>query len=66
MVLAPGLGAGFIELKKDEQSPVSDAQREFGALCRRLGISYALTFGRDQPIRVLEEWGACRRQASAA
>jgi len=55
---------GFIELKRDAQSPISDAQIDFGRLCRLLGIPYALCVGRDEPIRVLEDWGAVRRQAA--
>ena len=29
-------------------------------------IPYALTVGRDEPIKVLEQWGAVRRQATRA
>ena len=61
--LAPGC-VGFIELKRDEHSPVSDAQIDFGRLCMKLGVPYALCVGRDEPIRVLEHWGIVRRQAA--
>jgi hypothetical protein len=66
MVIAPQLGSvtGFIELKRDLKSPVSDAQREFGELCGQRGIPYVVAVGRDEPIRVLEAWGAVRRAAA--
>ena len=55
---------GFIELKREERSPISDAQIDFGKLCMKLGVPYALCVGRDEPIRVLEAWGVVRRQAA--
>ena len=64
MVLAPGLPVGFIELKRDRRSPISDAQIEFGRLCDKLGVRYAVAIGRDEPIRVLEAWGAVKRAAA--
>ena len=64
LVLAPGLPVGFIELKRDHKSPLSDAQIEFGKLCRQLDIPYAVVVGRDEPIRVLEAFGAVRRAAA--
>jgi hypothetical protein len=64
LVLAPGLPVGFIELKKDATSPVSNAQREFGALCARLGVRFAICSGRDEPIQLLEQWNVVRRAAA--
>lgn len=64
LVLAPGLPTGFIELKRDWDSPLSDDQRDFGRLCERLGIPYAVCVGRDEPVRLLEAWGAVRRAAA--
>jgi hypothetical protein len=64
LVLAPGLPVAFIELKRDHKSPLSDAQIEFGKLCDKLGVRYAVAVGRDEPIRVLEAWGATRRAAA--
>jgi hypothetical protein len=66
LVITPSLpgSVGFIELKRDERSPVSDAQFDFGALCLKLGVPYALCVGRDEPIRVLEHWGVVRRAAA--
>ena len=66
LVLAPSLPGrvGFIELKREERSPLSDAQHDFAALCRLLGVAYALCIGRDQPIRLLEAWGVVRKAAA--
>jgi hypothetical protein len=68
IVLGPRIpgGVGFIELKRDHKSPISDAQQTFGALCEKLGVAFAVAVGRDAPIMVLEEWNVVRRQASAA
>jgi hypothetical protein len=61
----PGIGsAGFIELKRDPYSKRTDAQWKFAELTLALGIPYAVTFGRDQPIRILEAWGVVRRPAA--
>ena len=57
---------GFIELKRDENSTVSDAQRDFAMRCHALGIPYERTIGRDEPITVLEDWGAVRKQTTRA
>lgn len=65
-VIAPTLPVGFVELKRDEDSDVSDAQRGFGKLCHALGIPYAICVGRDEPIKVLTEWGAVRPARAAA
>jgi hypothetical protein len=61
--LPPGC-VGFIELKREEHSPVSNAQRDFGRLCMKLGVPYALCVGRDEPIRLLEHWGVVRTAAA--
>ncbi|MHC1549416.1 hypothetical protein [Phyllobacterium sp. K27] len=63
MVIAPGLPIGFIELKADRGN-VTGAQRDFQLLCLQRGIPIAITFGRDQPIHVLEHWNVVRRAAS--
>ena len=64
LVLAPDLTVGFIELKRDDDSDISDEQRDFGSLCMQLGIPYAICIGRDEPITMLEAWGAVRRAAA--
>ena len=66
LVLAPTLPVGFIELKRDERSPISDAQHDFAMACHKLAIPYERAIGRDEPIRVLEQWGVVRAQARAA
>jgi hypothetical protein len=66
LVLAPGIGVGFIELKKDPASRPTDAQIVFGKLCAILRVPHTFCYGRDEPIRVLEEWGAVKRPAVAA
>jgi len=64
LVLAPELPVGFMELKRDWDSPISDDQLDFGKLCMRLGVAYTVAVGRDEPIRMLEAWGAVRRAAA--
>ena len=64
VVLAPGLPVGFIELKRDERSPISDDQRQFALLCQRICVRHAFAVGRDEPIAILEEWGVVRRAAA--
>jgi hypothetical protein len=66
LVLTPRIRVGFMELKRDERSKRTDEQIEFGRLCLGLGVAYAICVGRDEPIRVLEDWGAVKRQANAA
>jgi len=64
LVLAPNLPAGFIELKKDHDSVISDDQRQFALLCARICVRHAFAVGRDEPIAILEQWGAVRRAAA--
>ena len=61
LVLSPKLGSltGYIELKVERGRP-SKAQTAMRDLMRERGIPYALTHGRDEPIRQLEEWGVVR------
>jgi hypothetical protein len=67
VVMSPKLGdlTGWLELKA-EDGVLSDAQKLFKLVMIARGVPYAVTYGRDQPIRVLEEWGAVRAQARAA
>jgi hypothetical protein len=53
---------GFIELKTDK-GKTSPAQDTFKKLLLRHDISYAVTYGRDQPIDVLEMWGLVKQRA---
>jgi hypothetical protein len=59
MILAPGLPVGFIELKT-ERGKASLHQLEFKSKCITLGIPMCITHGRDEPIRILEEWNVVR------
>jgi hypothetical protein len=64
IVMSPTLGdrTGWLELKADHGVPSKD-QIDIQALMTRLGIPHAVAIGRDEPIRVLERWGAVKRQA---
>ena len=64
LVLGPGLPVGFLELKRDHRSVISDDQRLFARLCAELGVSHAYAVGRDEPIAVLEAWDVVRRAAA--
>ena len=67
VVISPALGdrTGWLELKADD-GVLSDAQKAVKLLMIARGVPYAVTYGRDQPIQVLTEWGAVRPQARAA
>jgi len=65
LVLGGEVGIGLIELKTDTGT-LSNKQKEFRRLLIRNGISYAVTYGRDEPITVLEGWGIVRKQVRAA
>lgn len=62
LVLSPMLGSktGYIELKRDG-GLIREEQADFGQMCFMRGIPWAVTYGRDEPIRLLEKWGAVRR-----
>jgi hypothetical protein len=66
IVLAPGLPIGFIGLKRNLGSRMTAAQREFGELCLKLGVAYAVVAGQRGPIRVLEAWGVVNTQPEGA
>jgi hypothetical protein len=66
MVMTPQIGVGFIELKRDARSHLSEAQEGFRELCLRLHVQHAVTYGRDEPIALLEEWSAVKRPAVVA
>jgi hypothetical protein len=61
LVFSPTLGrmTGFIEIKtaRGRRSP---AQRDIADLLLERLVPYACTYGRDEPIRILELWGAVR------
>ena len=60
LVLAPLLPVGFLELKT-ETGTLSVSQKAFGAICAVLGIPNAVAYGRDEPIRILEQWNVVRK-----
>jgi hypothetical protein len=64
LVIAPKLGAAFIELKT-ESGRLSPNQKAFKLALIRAGVTYAVCRGRDEPIRVLEDWNVVRRQVQA-
>jgi hypothetical protein len=66
IVLAPQLPIGFIGLKRNFGSRMTAAQREFGELCLKLGVAYAVVAGPSGPIRVLEAWGVVNPQSEGA
>ncbi len=59
--MRPGL-LGFIEIKPDKGRP-SKHQLNFFELCQACEIPAAITYGRDEPIRILEGWDIVRRAA---
>jgi hypothetical protein len=64
LVLGPELPVGLIELKRDHRSVISDDQRLIARLCAELGVPHAFAPGRDEPIRILEQWNIVRRAAA--
>ncbi len=61
ILIAPKLH-GYLELKT-EIGKLTGPQEEFQALCIARGIPFYVTYGRDEPIRLLEELGIVRRAA---
>jgi hypothetical protein len=62
LVLSPELPVGFIELKA-EKGRVRPEQQDFASMCAALEIHHAITRGRDEPIRILEQWNVVRKAA---
>jgi hypothetical protein len=67
IVFSSALGdkTGWLELKT-KTGKLSQAQREFKIVMIARGVPYAVSYGLDEAIRVLEHWGAVRPQARAA
>lgn len=61
IVIGPGLH-GYIELKT-ETGKLSQHQQDFQSLCIARGIPFFVTYGRDEPIRLLEELNIVRKAA---
>lgn len=56
---------GWLELKTDA-GKMSAHQITFGNICELTGAPYAIAYGREQPIAVLERWRVVRPRARAA
>lgn len=54
---------GFLELKT-VTGRLSAHQETFRLICIATGVPCAVAFGRDQPIRVLEDWGVVKPSPS--
>jgi len=67
LVLSPQLGrfTGYIEQKRKRGGRLSDAQLDIGKLLVERGVPYAVCRGRDEPIKILEAWGAVRPARAA-
>ena len=63
LVIAPKLGACFIELKT-ERGRLSATQVDILILLEKAGIRAVATHGRDEPIAILEQWGVVRKAAA--
>lgn len=61
ILIAPRLH-GYLELKT-ETGKLSTFQQDFQSLCIARGIPFYVTYGRDEPIRLLEELGIVRKAA---
>lgn len=61
MVIAPDLPVGFIELKATT-GELTETQEQFGYICQMHGIPWEVTYGREEPIALLEKWGACLKR----
>jgi hypothetical protein len=51
---------GWLELKADD-GKLSPDQQSFKVHLIARGVPYAVTYGRDEPIKILEIWGAIHR-----
>lgn len=61
ILIAPKLH-GYLELKTDT-GKLSAPQQDFQSLCIARGIPFYVTYGREEPIRLLEELGIVRKAA---
>jgi hypothetical protein len=43
---------------------MSQAQRDIARICLENDITIVVAVGRDEPIRLLEDWGVVRRAAA--
>jgi hypothetical protein len=61
ILIAPTLH-GYLELKT-ETGKLTQPQKDFQAICEASGIPFFVTYGRDEPIKLLEDLGIVRRAA---
>ncbi|MCJ2009781.1 VRR-NUC domain-containing protein [Methylobacterium sp. J-092] len=64
LVIGGTVRLGFIELKVPT-GRLSLEQKTFRNLCAFCSIPFVEAYGRDEPIKVLEDWGILRRQVGA-
>lgn len=64
IVIGGKVRIGFIELKT-RTGRLSLAQKTFRNLCAFASIPFVDTYGRDEPIAILETWGVVRPQVYA-
>lgn len=62
LVIGGDIKVGFIELKA-ENGRASAAQIAFRETCAEADVRCVVTWGRDEPIKLLEEWKIVRRAA---
>lgn len=68
MVVCDQKKVGFIELKRDGRQTernggLSEDQIKFRDLCELRQIPWTVTYGRDEPIAALEDWGVVARRS---
>jgi len=64
LIIGGRVRIGFIELKT-QTGRLSLDQKAFRALCAFGSIPFVDTYGRDEPIAILEAWGIVRPQVNA-
>ena len=63
LIIGGRVRIGFMELKTPT-GRLSLEQKTFRALCAFVSIPFADTYGRDEPIAILEAWGVVRPQVN--
>jgi hypothetical protein len=63
LVIGGRVRIGFMELKT-ATGRLSLEQKTFRALCSFVSIPFVDTYGRDEPIAILESWGVVRPQVN--
>lgn len=63
LVIGGRVRIGFLEIKT-ATGRLSLEQKTFRTLCAFVSIPFADTYGRDEPIAILESWGVVRPQVN--